>query len=196
MSEPEQNQDMVDLDGGKRKFKKASARRKPRASTRKLKGEPIIVGKIYANWCGHCHALKPEWKKMRKILKRKPNGRKYKFVEIEETQMDKKMSQFQEDHNVQLQANGFPSLFRLENGKLDYYAGPRTAHQMAEWYSFRGQNNQGGEPEPEPAQHMPGLMMDMQGGKRHRPRRSNKTFRNCSDKSERKGGLWSFFFGK
>ena len=31
--------------------------------------KPVIIGLIYANWCGHCQALKPEWNTFKKNLK-------------------------------------------------------------------------------------------------------------------------------
>jgi len=204
--EEDEDLDLTSLDGGKRKKAKTPKRR---GRTQK-KGNEIIVGKIYANWCGHCHALKPEWKKMRKILKRKPNGRKFKFVEIEEKQMGQKLPKFKQDYNVDLQANGYPSLFRFEKGHVSYYEGERTAHQMAEWYYQGGGQNgmqqQNGMQLGDPP--MPGLMADMQGGKRYYRHkysskrntyypRSNKTYRHDSRKPERNdGGLWNYLFGK
>jgi len=211
----EQDLDLTSLDGGKRKKTKNPKRR---GRTQK-KGNEIIVGKIYATWCGHCHALKPEWKKMRKILKRKPNGRKFKFVEIEEKQMGQKLPKFKQDYNVDLQANGYPSLFRFEKGRVSYYEGERTAHQMAEWYYQGGGQNgmqqQNGMHQQNDQQQnlqgdtqMPGLMADMQGGKRYYRHkysskhntyypRSNKTYRHNSRKTERNdGGLWNYLFGK
>jgi thiol-disulfide isomerase/thioredoxin len=29
----------------------------------------IIIGLVYANWCGHCKTLAPEWKKLTNTLK-------------------------------------------------------------------------------------------------------------------------------
>ena len=31
----------------------------------------FVIGKIYANWCGHCTALAPKWNKLTKLLRKK-----------------------------------------------------------------------------------------------------------------------------
>jgi len=198
----------ADLDGGKRRSRRRVKKFNPRRS-RNPKGT-IIVGKIYANWCGHCQALKPEWAKMKKIIRRKGRGKKVKFVEIEESQMADKLPKFQQQYNVQVDANGFPSLFRLANGKVDYYQGNRSAHPMAEWYL------RGGEPiEPQQQQQqfeqngklpmpMPGLLADLQGGRRRFPTRrgyKGKHFdpdyhKNKTQNKKDSRGLLSVLFGK
>ena len=51
----------------------------------KVKGV-ITIGLIYANWCGHCQSLKPEWQKMKYNVMKTPsykNGN-YRFSEIED----------------------------------------------------------------------------------------------------------------
>jgi thiol-disulfide isomerase/thioredoxin len=148
------NDDYVDSnmqnhDGGKRK---------PRTKKRRTqKNAPkIIVGKIYANWCGHCKALKPEWKKMRKIVKGKSAGKCVQVVDISEDKMDVKLAKLNETHGVQIVANGYPTLFKLVNGKVEYYEGSREALPLAEWAM------KGGEPQDT----MPNLFADVQGGKR------------------------------
>jgi len=199
----------ADLDGGKRRSRKQIKKIKPRSS-RKTKGT-IIVGKIYANWCVHCQTLKPEWTKMKKIIKRKCRGRKVKFVEIEEEQMTDKLPKFKQQHNVDIDANGFPSLFRLANGKVEYYQGNRSAHPMAEWYL------RGGDPIDQQQQQqqqqfeqngnfpMPNLLADLQGGRRRFPSRrrgyKGKHFdpnyhKNKTHNKKDSGGLLSFLFGK
>ena len=97
------------------------------------KRHPFVVGKVYANWCGHCQSLKPEWSKMKGLLKKRKHGIKY--VEIEETQKDQKFAEVKQKYGVEIQANGYPTLFKIEGGKLSYYDGQRTAEQMSDWYS-------------------------------------------------------------
>ena len=40
----------------------------------------ILIGKVYANWCGHCQHLKPEWLKMKKELKSKMGKKENYFI--------------------------------------------------------------------------------------------------------------------
>lgn len=151
---------------------------------------------------------------MKKIIKRKGRGKRVQFIEIEEAQMADKLPKFKRQHNVDINANGFPSLFRLANGKVEYYQNNREAHQMAEWYL------RGGDP-IEQQQHqqqqfeqngnllapMPGLLEDLQGGRRRFPTRRrgykgkhfDPNYHKNANKTHNKkdsGGLLDFLFGK
>jgi thiol-disulfide isomerase/thioredoxin len=116
--------------------------------TRKMRPKNIIVGKIYANWCGYCNLLKPEWKKMKKNMKLKikslPNIH-FSFIEIEQTGQDEKIDKINRmylensDDKVSLQ-DGYPTLFRIEDGKLEYYSGKRIASDMEKFYLNGGTN--------------------------------------------------------
>lgn len=97
------------------------------------KRHPFVAGKVYANWCGHCRDLKPEWSKMKGLLKKRKHGIQY--VEIEDLQKDKKFDEVKQKYGVELNASGYPTLFKIEEGKLSYYDGQRTAEQMADWYA-------------------------------------------------------------
>jgi thiol-disulfide isomerase/thioredoxin len=97
---------------------------------------PIILGKVYATWCGYCQQLAPEWSKLKKTLKN------IKFVDIEENQTNKK-DQFESNHakslnlinnKPQLEVNGYPTIFKIHpNKKIEYYTGIRTAGEMKKW---------------------------------------------------------------
>ena len=96
----------------------------------------IIVGKVYANWCGYCKQLAPEWSKLKKSLKR------VQFVEIEEKQINKKQhfeSKYAKylnsiNNKPQLEVNGYPTIFKIHpNRKIEYYNGPRIASAMKKW---------------------------------------------------------------
>lgn len=95
----------------------------------------ILIGKVYANWCGHCQNLQPEWLKMKKELKSLigKRGKIIKFIEIEESEQEK-MNQFRERF-PNLSVNGYPTIFKNINGgnDLEYYTGDREASKMSEW---------------------------------------------------------------
>ena len=89
---------------------------------------PIIIGKVYADWCGHCQALKPKWEQLKKIL---PKGR-VQTVEIEEAETDKR-AQFEKTHKKTINVSGYPTIFKIVNGKIEYYSGPREPEDMKRW---------------------------------------------------------------
>lgn len=90
----------------------------------------IIVGKIYANWCGHCQHLQPEWLKMKKELKKK--GVNIEYIEIEESET-KKMDDFK-TRFPSLTVNGYPTIFKnIHGNQLEYYGGDRSASKMKDW---------------------------------------------------------------
>ena len=164
----------------------------------------IIVGKVYADWCGHCQSLAPEWKKMKTHIRKMKGNRNVAFVKIEEKQIETKLRNIENKTGVKINVNVFPTLFRISNGKVTYYNGNRTSEQMSDWYL------KGGEPVP----NMPTLLQDVQGGRRrnftHKRYRHNRNrYNNHSrqykghiqiNKTRRpqssRGGIFDFLFGK
>ena len=84
-----------------------------------------IIGKIYANWCGYCTALKPEWEKMKQHLKNHP----IEIVEIEASEIAR-LEAFKKKHGIQV--DGYPTIFKI-TGKVEYYKGPRDAESIKQW---------------------------------------------------------------
>ena len=172
------------------------------AKTHKKKNV-IVVGKVYANWCGHCQALKPEWKKMKQHLSKKKGKRHIVFVEIEESEIHSKLDKLNKDHNVNVQVGGYPTVFSIEGGKVEYYNGNRQSNQMSQWVL------NGGEPTPQIGMGMPGLMNDVQGnvaqgngiqgqGIQGGRRKFNKFSRRrrYTEKQKKPTGLFDFLCGK
>ena len=97
----------------------------------------IFVGRLHANWCIHCKSLKPEWAKMKKILS-KTNG-KYRFVSIEQSKeahdlerLNKYLGIVEDDKKVQMK-EGYPTIFKVVDGVVEYYNGPRMTQNLVNW---------------------------------------------------------------
>ena len=159
----------------------------------------VIVGKVYANWCGHCKNLKPEWNRMKTNIHKKKGKKHIVYAEVEENEIGTKLQNIEKTHNVKVNVTGYPTLFRIVGGKIEYYNGNRESRQMADWYL-----NGGSEEEHFDKQ------LNMQGG-RHRyfTRRRNRynyrrsrhhTYKYSTIRSSRKKkpsvGVFEFLFGK
>jgi thioredoxin-like negative regulator of GroEL len=86
------------------------------------KGHWVVL--FYAEWCGHCQAMKPEWEK----FKSQSQGKKYNVDEIESSEMVDLDEQFKA--NVQ----GFPTIVFIDKGKLkSVHSGDRTVDSLDEF---------------------------------------------------------------
>jgi len=80
---------------------------------------------VYADWCGHCNAFKPEWSKFEEWANE--NGVKSKKVEGDKEQA------LCEKHQIQ----GFPTILKLNsNGdKVSEYMGERNSNGLIQFAS-------------------------------------------------------------
>lgn len=114
----------------------------------------LIIGKIYADWCGHCIALVPEWKKMKQMVYEKRfENTNVIFKEIGDTKENKKrgikmdslIAKLNKDNRAGQEPvkidGGFPTIFKIYNGKLEYYKGSRDAKSIFEWASSNLKSN-------------------------------------------------------
>lgn len=99
----------------------------------------LIIGLVYSEMCIHCIHLKPKWAKMKDNIKKKVKKGKYtspEYVEIEHSNIQK-LEEFNNTHNMngeKVIINGYPTAFKLENGKLEYYIGNREEKEMEDWF--------------------------------------------------------------
>ena len=104
---------------------------------RELK-KPVLIGKIYADWCFHCKQLKPEWEKMKQKLR--SMSKHFAFVEIE-SQQEEKMANFKRKYK-NIQVNGYPTIFAIKGNQPEYYMGSRDANSLEQWVLSRRTNKQ------------------------------------------------------
>ena len=80
--------------------------------------------------------MKPEWNEMKNRL-----GANIETIEIEDSDFDKDMKiRDIEDRKLngeQLEIRGYPTMFKIHNGRADYYGGNRTVDAMTEWANSR-----------------------------------------------------------
>lgn len=110
--------------------RKRRHRNKHKTQKRKLKSGLVAFGKIYADWCGYCVAMKPEWAKVeRAMLPMRSHN-------YESANKDYLIDQFNRKYNTNLpKAVGFPTIFKLTHhgGKVEIYEGERNASNIMAW---------------------------------------------------------------
>lgn len=105
----------------------------------------FVIGKIYADWCGHCTALAPKWKTLTKILRTKIPKRQLIISDIEADNVEGGLStlnqQFLSDSDDKVAVQGgYPTIFKIVNNKIHYYEGPRDVAPMLKW-ALEGRKN-------------------------------------------------------
>ena len=110
---------------------------------KQVKNKEIVIGKIYANWCGHCELLAPEWDKMKRSIKSKIKKgdskiKKVHIIDIEDAKIDNDLYLLNKKYlnnstdKVELQG-GYPTIFKIKENKVYYYGGERIAEEMEKW---------------------------------------------------------------
>lgn len=114
--------------GGRRRRRTNNRRRTFKNKTKS--GSLVAYGKVYADWCGHCVALKPEWAKVERGMM------PIRATNIESAHKDHLVDEFNRKYNTDLPKEvGFPTIFKLSKygGKVEIYNGERNANTMIAW---------------------------------------------------------------
>jgi thiol-disulfide isomerase/thioredoxin len=116
-------------------------KRDTRTDNKKQLNPTLVVGKIYADWCGHCKTLEPKWEIFdKKITKRFDKKNKPLVYKVEESDIDDpavgleslRVHLADPTEKVSVQG-GYPTIFKIVNGVLSYYDGPREVGPMIMW---------------------------------------------------------------
>ena len=92
----------------------------------------IILGKVFAPWCGHCVELAPIWESLKKDNRMK-NYVHFIDINNEEYNSKNKIAEVNRKYNIKLEVNGFPTIFKIKNGKIEYFQEERTLNNIIEW---------------------------------------------------------------
>jgi thiol-disulfide isomerase/thioredoxin len=114
---------MLDF-GGKTRRRRPTSHKK---HANKQGKKQVTIGLVYAEWCGHCQALKPEWKHMKDEIAKNPKLRNQcKIIEYESEQpMPPKIKGMVE---------GYPTIFSIDHrGGLKKYEGGRSSAELLEY---------------------------------------------------------------
>lgn len=104
--------------------------------------KPVTIGLIYANWCRHCQKLMPIWDAMRTSIDDKSYRPPPKYMVIEQSNLGE-LDRFNSENaaylkNERVHYNGFPTIFKIKDGKIDYYKDSRDPSSLEKW--FMGDN--------------------------------------------------------
>ena len=111
---------------------KSNNKKESKNKTKKPTTTQTAIVLVYADWCTHCNAMKPDWNNMKNRL-----GANMDTIEIEDSDFDKDQKiRDIEEHKLNgehLDILGYPTMFKIHNGHVDYYGGSRTLDAMTEW---------------------------------------------------------------
>lgn len=96
----------------------------------------LVFGKLHASWCGHCVRLAEIWPEIVSRIESKVNN--LLIVSIESEVMDAEVAKINDalvsksSPKLALQ-EGYPTIFKIVNGRVQYYNGPREVEPMVAW---------------------------------------------------------------
>ena len=145
---------------------------------------PMFI-KFYADWCGHCQTMAPEWKKVIETAKPKHQGKNIAIVEVEEKTLSKDgFTDTLKKHVKSLDVNGYPTIGTITyttNGAVfkPYHNGRIEKDMTAEVDALANAKQSGGRGKRSRGKHSRGKLS---GGK---SKRSSKGKRSRSKKHKR-----------
>jgi len=99
-----------------------------------------IVGRVFADWCGHCVQMKDMWIRLKKDMKKKKGGAVV-LIDIQDMEMGYKLPKLNKTYfqrgDAGVKSSGFPTIFMFQVSNpektLEYYKGARDYLSMKTW---------------------------------------------------------------
>ena len=108
-----------------------------------LGDEKNIIVLVYADWCGHCQALKPEWEKMEEAMK---GDERCEIVKIESEDKSGLENLNSRLDGERIDVSGYPTILSIDGQtrKHHMYNGGRSADALIAWAKNGGKPLVGG----------------------------------------------------
>ena len=98
-------------------------------SNRKSNGNNIII-RFHSTKCGHCIELNKIWPT---IVKERSST--FKFIDVNENNFDSRLDELNKQYNVTMVVDGFPTIYKIKNGKATSFKGDRNVKSFVKWMS-------------------------------------------------------------
>jgi hypothetical protein len=103
----------------------------------------IVYGKLYSTTCIHCINLEPIWEQLVAHFKKNPkspSGHVYTEMSVENSQLANGIATINHKYLANSPSKmespmGFPTIFRIYDGKLEYFNGNRDYNTLLRWFS-------------------------------------------------------------
>ena len=94
------------------------------------KNNKIGIVLVFAEWCGHCQALRPTWDDMVKQI----DDNKYDVVEINSDNQEEEIQSLKNKYEVDdISVNGYPTIGSIKNKEFTPYNGSRNIKDLMKW---------------------------------------------------------------
>ena len=91
----------------------------------------MLLIKLYANNCGYCTEMIPEWEKLKTLLDDSVQVIELEHIEL--MQKNNKLNDINKTLKIPIQNKGYPTIVKIQKKKPEYYVGPRLAKDMLKW---------------------------------------------------------------
>ena len=90
---------------------------------------------IYAEWCGHCQAMKPHWNEMKSELLQENIYNPDDIIEVESIEQEEELPKLNHlvTNGSKIHVNGYPTMGKIAEGGFKQYVGGRTTIELLHW---------------------------------------------------------------
>jgi len=102
--------------------------------------ESCVGGRIYLKKCYHCIVMAKDWKELLADFKHNSSVKMQDDIEAanEIKGVNKINKKYLKHSDTKLSSSGYPTIYKIQNGRVSYYEGPRDKQSMKTWFLSGG----------------------------------------------------------